>query len=39
MNKLHWISVLLPDSPNDVLELLVNASYEATKQKKKARKA
>lgn len=39
MNKLHWISVLLPDSPNDVVELLLNASYEATRQKKKVGKA
>ena len=37
MNKLHWISVLLPDAPNDVVQLLVNVSFEATmgKQKKK----
>ena len=39
MNKLHWISVLLPDAPNEVVELLVNASYEATKDKRKCRKA
>ncbi len=30
MNKLHWISVLLPDAPNDVVEFLTNASFEAT---------
>ncbi len=35
MNKLHWISVLLPDAPNDVVEFLVNASFEATRTKKK----
>lgn len=35
MNKLHWISVLLPDAPNDVLEFLVDASYEATRTVKK----
>ena len=35
MNKLHWISVLLPDAPNDVLRFLLNASYEATKAKRK----
>ena len=37
MNKLHWISVLLPDAPNDVVQFLVNASFEAIKgiQKKK----
>ncbi len=35
MNKLHWISVLLPDALNDVVEFLVNASFEATKTSKK----
>ena len=35
MNKLHWISVLLPDAQEDLIDLLVNASYEATKTKKK----
>ena len=34
MNKLHWISVLLPDAPNDILQFLVNVSFEATKIKK-----
>ena len=34
MNKLHWISVLLPDAPDDVLRFLVNVSFEATKQSK-----
>ena len=38
MNKLHWISVLLPDSPDDVVKFLVNVSYEATKDKRKRRK-
>ena len=33
MNKLHWISVLLPDAPGDIVEFLVNASYESTKNK------
>ena len=33
MNKLHWISVLLPDAPNDVVKFLTNASFEATKSK------
>ena len=37
MNKLHWISVLLPDAPEDIVQFLVNASFEATKQKKKRR--
>ena len=39
MNKLHWISVLLPDATDDLIDLLVNASYEATKDKKKRRKS
>lgn len=38
MNKLHWISVLLPDAADDLIEFLVNASYKATKDKKKRRK-
>ena len=38
MNKLHWISVLLPDAPDDVVSFLVEASYEATRQKRKQRK-
>ena len=33
MNKLHWISVLLPDVSDETLEFLINASYEATKNK------
>ena len=35
MNKLHWVSVLLPDSPDDVVQFLVNVSFEATKGKSK----
>ena len=35
MNKLHWISVLLPDAPEDVVQFLVNVSFEATKAPKK----
>ena len=38
MNKLHWISVLLPDAPNDVVRFLVNVSFEATKSSKNKRK-
>ena len=34
MNKLHWISVLLPDAPDDIVQFLVNVSFEATKQSK-----
>lgn len=33
MNKLHWISVILPDAPDDIVQFLVNASFEATRQK------
>ena len=39
MNKLHWISVLLPDAPDDIVQFLVNVSFEATKDKRKRRKA
>ena len=39
MNKLHWISVLLSDAPNDVVQFLLNASFEATKTKRKKRQA
>ena len=35
MNKLHWISVLLPDAPDDVVQFLVNVSFDATGLKKK----
>ena len=38
MNKLHWISVLLPDAPEDVVKFLVNASFGATKSSKKKSK-
>ena len=38
MNKLHWISVLLPDAPDDVIRFLVNVSFEATKDNRKRRK-
>ena len=38
MNKLHWISVLLPDAPNDVVEFLTSASFEATRTKIRKRK-
>ena len=31
MNKLHWISVLLSDAPDDVVEFLLNVSFETTK--------
>ena len=35
MNKLHWVSVLLPDSPDDIVRFLVTVSFEATKSKSK----
>lgn len=34
MNKFHWISVVLADVADDLIEFLVAASYEATKDKK-----
>ena len=38
MNKLHWVSVLLPDAPDEVVSFLTNASFEATRTKIKPRK-
>ena len=38
MNKLHWISVLLSDAPDDVVQFLVNVSFEATKDMRKRKK-
>ena len=38
MNKLHWISVLLPDAPDDIVQFLVNVSFEATQPSKKKTK-
>ena len=38
MNKLHWISVLLPDTSEETVSFLTNASFEATKAKIKFRK-
>ena len=35
MNKLHWISVLLHDAPDDIVQFLVNVSFEVTKSTKK----
>ena len=37
MNKLHWVSLLLPDVPDDVLEFLLGVSFELTKKKMKRR--
>ena len=38
MNKLHWISVLLPDAPDDIVQFLISVSFEATKLPKKKSK-
>ena len=38
MNKLHWISVLLTDAPDDVVQFLSNVSFEATRAKPKRAK-
>ena len=38
MNKLHWISVLLPDASDDTVKFLVNVSFETTKSVKKRTK-
>ena len=38
MNKLHWISVFLPDAPDDIIQFLVNVSFEETKDKRKRKK-
>ena len=35
MNKLHWISVLLPDAPDETVKFLINVSFEATEKRKK----
>lgn len=37
MNKLHWISVILPDVGRETLALLLDASFEATRTKRKKR--
>jgi len=37
MNKLRWISVILKDAPEDVVDFLTDASFEATRSKKKAK--
>lgn len=34
MNKAHWISVLLPDAPNDTVKFLIDVSFESTKKKR-----
>ena len=39
MNKLHWISVILPDATDDMVSFLTNVSYEITRSKVKQRLA
>ena len=38
MNKLHWISVLLPDALPELVTFLTHTSFEATRTKIKQRK-
>ena len=38
MNKLHWVSVLLPDAPDEIVHFLTEKSFDATKSKKKRAK-
>ena len=39
MNKLHWVSVLLPDAPEDIIQFLANVSFEATKSSKRSKQS
>ena len=39
MNKLHWVSVLLPDASVETTRFLTNVSFEATRKKLKKRPA
>lgn len=34
MNKLHWISVLLPDAQKDMIQFLTKISFQATKKQR-----
>ena len=38
MNKLHWVSVLLPDAPDHVVRFLLNVSFESTRAPKKTKR-
>ena len=38
MHKLHWISLVIADAPDDVVRFLVNASYEITRTKRNKQK-
>ena len=33
MNKLHWVSILLSDAPDDVVRFLTNVSFAATQKR------
>ena len=35
MNKLHWITLILPDATDETVRFLVDVSYTATRGKKK----
>ena len=35
MNKLHWVSVLLSNAPEDVVRFLVSVSFELTEKRNK----
>lgn len=37
MNKLHWISVLLPDASEELIQFLTEASFSVTQTKGKKR--
>ena len=39
MNKLHWVSVLLPDVAAETVEFLVNTSFDVTRKKLKKKSA
>ena len=39
MNKLHWISVLLPDTEDDLILFLTDVSYQATRKTTKSKRA
>ena len=34
MNKLHWISLLLPEASDELVRFLINVSYESTRNLK-----
>ena len=38
MNKRHWVSVILPDATDDIIQFLVNVSFESTRSLKKKTK-